>query len=186
MANPNNQNPPLGMNNNEAPPMPNLRSMEEMLQAPFDGVRRAIVLLAVQAHFEIHHGLLNLLSNHSYHGLDHEDPREHLRNFSDIVETYQVNNVPNEVIKMKLFQFSLKGAARTWLDKEPPNSIFSWNDLATKFINKFCPPSKTSTLRSQLFCFQQGFDETFGEAWDRFKDMLERCPNHGFTELHQM
>ena len=65
MANPNDQNPPMGMNNNEAPPMPNLRSMEEMLQAPFDGVRRAIVLPAVQAHFEIHHGLLSLLSNHS-------------------------------------------------------------------------------------------------------------------------
>ena len=105
MANPNNQNPPMGMNNNEQPPRPNLRSMEEMLQSPFDGVRRAIVLPEIQARFEIHHGLLNLLSNHSFHGFDNEDPREHLRNFSDIVETYQVNNVPNEVIKLKLFQF---------------------------------------------------------------------------------
>ena len=32
MANPNNQDPPLDMNNNEPPPRQNLRSMEEMLQ----------------------------------------------------------------------------------------------------------------------------------------------------------
>ena len=46
MANPNIQIPPLNVNNNGAPqgaPQgPNLRPMEEMLQAPFDGVRRAI------------------------------------------------------------------------------------------------------------------------------------------------
>nr|GEV31137.1 reverse transcriptase domain-containing protein [Tanacetum cinerariifolium] len=29
-------------------------------------------------------------------------------------------------------------------------------------------------------------DETFGEAWDRFKEMLRQCPHHGFSELHQI
>ncbi|GKA49910.1 hypothetical protein Tco_0742983 [Tanacetum coccineum] len=32
----------------------------------------------------------------------------------------------------------------------------------------------------------QGFDESFCEAWDRFKDLLRACPHHGFTELHQL
>nr|GFA32114.1 reverse transcriptase domain-containing protein [Tanacetum cinerariifolium] len=30
------------------------------------------------------------------------------------------------------------------------------------------------------------FDETFSEAWDRFKDLLRKCPHHGFLELHQI
>ncbi|GKE19691.1 hypothetical protein Tco_1427268, partial [Tanacetum coccineum] len=30
------------------------------------------------------------------------------------------------------------------------------------------------------------FDESFYEAWDRFKDLLRACPHHGFTELHQL
>nr|GEX19235.1 reverse transcriptase domain-containing protein [Tanacetum cinerariifolium] len=30
------------------------------------------------------------------------------------------------------------------------------------------------------------FEETFSEAWDRFKDLLRACPHHGFTELHQL
>nr|GEV73360.1 reverse transcriptase domain-containing protein [Tanacetum cinerariifolium] len=30
------------------------------------------------------------------------------------------------------------------------------------------------------------FDETFSEAWDRFKDFFRACPHHGFSELHQL
>nr|GEU72681.1 reverse transcriptase domain-containing protein [Tanacetum cinerariifolium] len=28
--------------------------------------------------------------------------------------------------------------------------------------------------------------ETFGEAWERFKEMLKQCSHHGFSELHQI
>nr|GEV38741.1 reverse transcriptase domain-containing protein [Tanacetum cinerariifolium] len=30
------------------------------------------------------------------------------------------------------------------------------------------------------------FDESFSEAWDRFKDLLRACPHHGFSELHHL
>ncbi|GKC14848.1 hypothetical protein Tco_1011630 [Tanacetum coccineum] len=30
------------------------------------------------------------------------------------------------------------------------------------------------------------FEETFSEAWNRFKDLLRACPHHDFTELHQL
>nr|GEW73954.1 reverse transcriptase domain-containing protein [Tanacetum cinerariifolium] len=30
------------------------------------------------------------------------------------------------------------------------------------------------------------FDESFHEAWERYKDLLRACPHHGFTELHQL
>nr|GEX48334.1 reverse transcriptase domain-containing protein [Tanacetum cinerariifolium] len=30
------------------------------------------------------------------------------------------------------------------------------------------------------------FKETFGEAWERFKEMLRACPHHGFLELTQI
>nr|GEX26591.1 reverse transcriptase domain-containing protein [Tanacetum cinerariifolium] len=29
-------------------------------------------------------------------------------------------------------------------------------------------------------------NETFNEAWERFKDLLRQCPHHGFSELHQL
>nr|GEX34233.1 reverse transcriptase domain-containing protein [Tanacetum cinerariifolium] len=84
------------------------------------------------------------------------------------------------------FPFSLEGAARIWLDKEPPRSIFSWDDLVSKFINQFFPPSKTTNLRNEITNFQQRFDESFSKACDRFKDLLRAYPRHGFLELHQL
>nr|GEV17734.1 reverse transcriptase domain-containing protein [Tanacetum cinerariifolium] len=50
----------------------------------------------------------------------------------------------------------------------------------------FFPPSKTTNLRNEITNFQQCFDESFSEAWDRFKDLLRACPHHGFSELHQL
>ncbi|GKB48291.1 reverse transcriptase domain-containing protein [Tanacetum coccineum] len=97
-----------------------------------------------------------------------------------------IPNVPNTSVKLMLFPFSLEGAARIWLEKEPPRSIETWDDLVSKFINKFFPPSKTTNLRNEITRFQQKFDETFYEAWDRFNDLLRGCPHHGFSELHQL
>ncbi|GJR99404.1 reverse transcriptase domain-containing protein [Tanacetum coccineum] len=95
-------------------------------------------------------------------------------------------DVPSTSIKLMLFPFSLEGSARIWLEKEPPRSILTWDDLVSKFINQFFPPSKTTNLRNEITRFQQRFDELFYEAWDRFNDLLRACPHHGFSELHQL
>nr|GFC57178.1 reverse transcriptase domain-containing protein [Tanacetum cinerariifolium] len=84
-------------------------------------------------------------------------------------------------------QFELKHrAARRWLEKEPLRSITTWDDLVLKFINEFFPPSRTTNLRNEISNFQQKFDKSFHEAWERYKDLLRVCPHHGFTELHQV
>nr|GEV49272.1 reverse transcriptase domain-containing protein [Tanacetum cinerariifolium] len=70
--------------------------------------------------------------------------------------------------------------------KESPRSIQTWDDLVSKFINQFFPPSKTTNHRNEITRFQQRFDESFYEAWDRFNDLLRACPHHGFSELHQL
>nr|GEY57249.1 reverse transcriptase domain-containing protein [Tanacetum cinerariifolium] len=98
----------------------------------------------------------------------------------------RVPNVPSSSIKLMLFPFSLEGAAQIWLEKVPPRSILTWDDLVTKFINQFFPPLKMTNLRNDITRFQQRFDESFYEAWDRFNDLLRACPHHGFSELHQL
>ncbi|GJS10894.1 reverse transcriptase domain-containing protein [Tanacetum coccineum] len=69
--------------------------------------------------------------------------------------------------------------------ENPPPPLAPMDDQQ-KFINKFFPPSKTTNLRNEITRFQQRFDETFYEAWDRFNDLLRACPHHGFSELHQL
>ncbi|GJZ48273.1 reverse transcriptase domain-containing protein [Tanacetum coccineum] len=102
-----------------------------------------------------------------------------------ITSTMKYKDVPDSAIKLMLFPFSIDGPVRIWLEKEPPRSITTWDDLVSKFINNFFPPSKTTNLRNEISNFQQRFDEPFHETWDRFKDLLRACPHHDFTELHQ-
>ncbi|GJX40653.1 reverse transcriptase domain-containing protein [Tanacetum coccineum] len=163
------------------------RTMAQLLEAPTEGYEDAIVIPEITANnFEIKHGLLNLVQNKQFFGHDKEDPHAHIRYFNKITSTMKIPNVPNTSVKLMLFPFSLEGAARIWLEKEPPRSIETWDDLVSKFINKFFPPSKTTNLRNEITRFQQKFDETFYEAWDRFNDLLRGCPHHGFSELHQL
>nr|GFC03436.1 reverse transcriptase domain-containing protein [Tanacetum cinerariifolium] len=85
-----------------------------------------------------------------------------------------------------MFSYSLEGNARVWYDKEPPNLILTWEDLVNKFVNQFFPPSKTTHLKNEISRFTQIFEETFGEAWERIKEMLRAYPHHESTELAQI
>nr|GFC49515.1 hypothetical protein [Tanacetum cinerariifolium] len=83
--------------------------------------------------FELKHSLINMMNSELFFGLEKDNPHDHLRWFR---------------------------AARRWLEKEPSRSITTWDDLVSKFINEFFPPSRTTNLRA--------------------------CPHHGFTKLHQL
>nr|GEW43670.1 reverse transcriptase domain-containing protein [Tanacetum cinerariifolium] len=122
------------------------RTMAQMLQAPIEGYEDAIIIPQINANnFELKQTLINLV---------------------------QHPEVPNTTIKVLLFPFSLEGKARIWLDKEPLRSILTWEDLVSKFINQFFPSSKTTYLRNEIINFLQKPNETFNEAWERFKDLL--------------
>nr|GEU67500.1 reverse transcriptase domain-containing protein [Tanacetum cinerariifolium] len=140
-------------------------TMAQLLQVPTEGYEDAIVVPAITPdNFELKHGLLTIVQNKQYFGHDKEDPHAHIRYFNKITSTLNPDLA----------------------EKEPPRSIFTWDDLVSKFINQFFPPSKTTNLRNEITNFQQRFDESFSEEWDRFKDLLRACPHHGFSKLHQL
>nr|GEZ99906.1 reverse transcriptase domain-containing protein [Tanacetum cinerariifolium]GFB06141.1 reverse transcriptase domain-containing protein [Tanacetum cinerariifolium] len=159
--------------------------MDQMLQAPIEGYEDAIVVPPINANnFELKQTLINLVQSNQFTG--RQDPHNHLRFFNKVTSTFRHLEVLNTTIKLLLFSFSLEGEARTWFDKEPPRSILTWEDLVSKFINQFFPPSKTTYLQNEIINFMQKPNETFNEAWECFKDLLMQCPHHGFSELHQL
>ncbi|GJX71427.1 reverse transcriptase domain-containing protein [Tanacetum coccineum] len=167
--------------------MADQRTMAELLRAPTEGYAEAIEVLPIPAeHFELKHSLINLVTSKQFFGFEKEDPHAHIRYFNKITSMLKYKDVPETSIKLMLFPFSIDAPARIWLDKEPSRFILTWDDLVSKFINHFFPPSKTINLRNEISNFQQKFEETFSEAWDRFKDLLRACPHNGFTELHQL
>nr|GEZ86751.1 hypothetical protein [Tanacetum cinerariifolium] len=70
-------------------------------------------------------------------------------------------------------------------EKEDPHAHLRYFNKITSTM-RFFPPSKTINLRNEITRFQQRFDESFSEAWDRFNDLLRLCPHYGFSELHQL
>nr|GEY70418.1 reverse transcriptase domain-containing protein [Tanacetum cinerariifolium] len=167
--------------------MADQRIMAELLRAPTEGYAEPIVVpLILVKHFELKHSFINMMTSDQFFELEKDNPHDHIHWFNKITSTIKYKDVPNSAIKLILFPFSLAGAARRWLKKETPRSILTWKDLVFKFINEFFPPSRTTNLRNEISNFQQRFDESFHEAWDRYKDLLCAFPHHGFTEFHQL
>ncbi|XP_062085536.1 uncharacterized protein LOC133791633 [Humulus lupulus] len=82
----------------------------------------------------------------------------HLANFIELCQTFKMNGVSNDAIRLRLFPFSLKDRAKSWLVSLPPNSITTWNDLAQKFLSKLFFPAKAAKLREEINNFYQ-FEE---------------------------
>nr|GEU67570.1 reverse transcriptase domain-containing protein [Tanacetum cinerariifolium] len=150
------------------------RTMDELLQAPTEGYGEAIAISKINAdHFGIKTNLLQLVQANPYHGFEKENPHTHINNYKRITSTLKFRDVPNDLIKLMMFSYSLEANARVWYDKEAPNSILTWEDLVNKFVNQFFPPSKTTHLKNEISRFTQRFEETFEEAWKQFKKMLK-------------
>nr|GFA95251.1 reverse transcriptase domain-containing protein [Tanacetum cinerariifolium] len=138
------------------------RTMEELLQAPTEGYGEAIAIPEILAeNFEMKTNLLQLVQANKFHGRENDNPHTHISNFKRMTATLKYRDVPNDAIKLMLFPYSLEDRARIRYEKEPPNSILTWDDLVNKFLNQFFPLSKTTHLKNVIFRFTQRFDETF-------------------------
>ncbi|GJV53105.1 hypothetical protein Tco_1448846 [Tanacetum coccineum] len=90
------------------------QTVEELLRAPTEGYGEAIVLPEINAdHFEIKTNLLQLVQANPFHGLENENPHAHINSFKRITSTLRFRNVPNDVIKLMMFPYSLEGSAKT-------------------------------------------------------------------------
>ncbi|GJX55071.1 reverse transcriptase domain-containing protein [Tanacetum coccineum] len=161
------------------------RTMAQMLQAPIEGYEDAIVVPPINANnFELKQPLINLVQRNKF--TSRQDPHNQLRFFNKVTSTFRHPEVPNTSVKLLLFPFSLDGEARDWLDKEPPRSILTWDDLVSKFINQYFPPSKTTYYRNEIITFLSKTNEAFNEAWESsLKDTLRpyKRPQEGLVNI---
>src|SRR4051812_13971362 len=89
--------------------------------------------------------------------------------------------VDGDIVKLKLFPFSLRGRAKEWLQSLPKNSIDSWDKCKDVFIGKYYPPAKIIHLRSNIMKFRQLDNEHVAQDWERTKSLVKNCPTHGLT-----
>ena len=79
------------------------------------------------SHFNFKPDIIQLLP--SFHGLDLENPYLHLREFEEVCNTYNDLNCSMNTISLKLFPFSLKDKAKTWLQNLRSGFIRAWDEM---------------------------------------------------------
>ena len=132
--------------------------------------------------YEVSPSLLNLITREHFGGSALEDASMHLYDFVEICGMQKFKNVESDILKLKLFPFSLRGKAKKWLHSLPTGSMNSWDDLKEAFIKKYYPPVKILQNRNNILSFRQNKNEHIAMAWDRIKLMLRTCPSYGVNE----
>ncbi|KAL6334102.1 hypothetical protein AAG906_004533 [Vitis piasezkii] len=106
----------------------------------------------------------------TFHGMESENPYAHTKEFEDVCNTFQEGGASIDLMRLKLFPFTLKDKAKIWLNSLRPRSIRSWTDLQAEFLKKFFPTHRTNAKEN----------EKFYECWERYMEAINACPHHGF------
>ena len=157
------------------------RPLREYLHPPRQTTPSCIVLPVNHHRFNLKPGTIQLLP--TFHGMDSENPYTHMKEFEDVCGTCMDQTVNEDVVRLKLFPFSLKDKAKMWLNTLAPRSIGTWREMQTTFLKKYFPANRTANLQRQMMNFSCKPNENFAQAWERFKDLLNACPHHAFEQL---
>ena len=95
---------------------------------------------------DINTALLNLVMKDQFSGTPSEDAASHLNTFVELCDMQKKKDVDNDVVKLKLFPFSLRDCVKIWFSSLPHNSIDSWDKRKDAFITKYFPPTKLFPL----------------------------------------
>jgi hypothetical protein len=156
-------------------------SLRELFAPVATSSHSCIVLPPTNAtHYDLKPHVIQMLP--SFYGLDHENPYSHVKKFKNICATTKFQNFYEEAVHLRLFPFSLLDRDMEWLDSNAPGSITSWEELLKQLYNKFFPMSRVNEARKEISYFTQDKDKKFSECWARFKDLLIKCPPHGYEK----
>ncbi|KAI3448686.1 hypothetical protein Pfo_005351 [Paulownia fortunei] len=162
-----------------------VRTMRYYLQPPRNSSPSCFIFPLNANNFRFKSGMIPLLPN--FHGLDSESPYLHLKEFDEVCATFDDQTCTNEIVKLKLFPFSLKDKAKNWLNSLKPRSIGTWQEMQAEFLKKFFPTHKTNALKRQIqiflkirmkFSFNVGKDlKIFCSNCELLGHSTNECPN---------
>ncbi|GJY01298.1 hypothetical protein Tco_0359450 [Tanacetum coccineum] len=109
-------------------------------------------------HFELKGQFLKELRDNTFSGSEHEDANEHIEKVLEIVDLFHIPKITQDQIMLRAFHVSLTGAASRWLRNQPSRPITTWEEP----------------------------DESLFRTWERFKELLMKCPQHYLTNMQEV
>ncbi|GJR06228.1 hypothetical protein Tco_0529212 [Tanacetum coccineum] len=128
--------------------------------------------------FEIKSQFMRELREYTFSGTKNDDTHEYIERVLDIVSLFNIPGVTRDAIMLRVFTITLTRAAKMWVDKLTSEIINTRDLLKKAFIQRYCPPSKTAKQLEDIYNFKQEGEETLYQAWERYNDLLYKCPTH--------
>ncbi|GJV83794.1 hypothetical protein Tco_1523692 [Tanacetum coccineum] len=113
-----------------------------------------------------------------------DDAYEHVERVLDIVSLFNILGVTHDAVMLRVFPITLTGATKRCVDRLSPGTINTWDLLKNAFIQRYCPPYKTAKQLEEIHKFKQEGDESLYQAWERYNDLLYKCPTYDLNS-HQ-
>jgi hypothetical protein len=113
--------------------------------------------------FELKPALINMVQQGPFCDKTSEDANAHLQYFLEICNTFTIRGVTQNVVRLRLFPFSLLGMAKQWFYSSK-EVVSTWEKCSNAFLAKFFLLGKTNALWNKISRFQQLMNETITKA----------------------
>lgn len=120
-----------------------------------------------------------------FNGMPTKDPHLHLRLLMKVSDSFNWSELQRMPWDWNCFHTFSEIKARAWRNSLPSNFVTTWKELVELFLMKYFPPTKNVKLRWNHF-ISTTWKIFLYEAWERFKELLQKCPHHGIPHCIQM
>jgi hypothetical protein len=97
--------------------------------------------------FELKPALIDIVQQSLFYGKASEDANAHLQHFLEICSTFTIRGVTQDVVRLRLFPFSLLGKAKEW--------FYSNKEAVFSQKRRQCQPGRNAPMHfsSSFFCW---------------------------------
>ena len=111
--------------------------------------------------FDLSREWYDWVGQNPFQGLPHQDPRNHIEEFEDLVSRSEQNEVSEYHMLCKIFPYSISGDAFRWFSQLQPGYLTSQVDIERAFLYKFLDDAEATREKGK------------NDKWDRLVESLQ-------------
>ncbi|GJR67359.1 homeodomain-like protein [Tanacetum coccineum] len=108
-----------------------------------------------------------------------------VEHISNVLKIASIFNAQDSTL-IQIFLVTLEGIAKRWFERTSTECTKSWSDLRQNFIRRFCPPAIIFKQLGEIRNFKQEEGESLFDTWERYNDLLFKCPFHDLNDYQKV